>query len=117
MSQELKDYLDPSVKSILTSRGLKIIFNYYTGFDTEYQRLYSKFSKNELLSVQQSGNTGLYLKIPLRYGYKISYINPSTCKKSYIIEEDERMLNVQEFVETGINAVLEAYRLKIQGDY
>jgi hypothetical protein len=101
LSETLKDLLHPSIKTMITSRGVKITQNLYVAFDTEYQGIDAR--KNELLSVQLAGNVGLYLKIPRLYAYRMLYINPSNSAKSFIFVEGEYQNGVKQLIESSID--------------
>jgi hypothetical protein len=110
LSDTLKDILHPSIKSMITSRGVKLTQNLYVAFDTEYQGI--DVRKNELLSVQLAGNVGLYLKIPRLYPYRMQYINPSNATKSFIFVEGEYQNSVKQLIESSIDrAVKNLYKL------
>jgi hypothetical protein len=101
LSDTLKELLHPSIKSMITSRGVKIMQNLYVAFDTEYQGI--GVNQNELLSVQLAGNVGLYLKIPRLYPYRMMYINPSNANKSFIFVEGEYKTEVKCLIESSID--------------
>jgi len=68
--------LDPSIRKGLQKRGISIVQNLNTGFDTEYVNLDNK--NNKLLSVQFAQVVQNYVKLPLNSRYKLSKINPVT---------------------------------------
>ena len=68
--------IDPSLRSHLSKRGVSIMQNIYTGFDTEYKNIDIKW--NKLLSVQLAVNTRTALKLPLIEDYKLSSLEAST---------------------------------------
>jgi hypothetical protein len=110
LSDTLKDLLHPSIKSMITARGVKITQNLYVAFDTEYQGI--GVNQNELLSVQLAGNVGLTMKIPRLYDYRMLYINPSNSNKSFIFVEGEYKTKVQQLIESSIDhAVKNLYNL------
>ncbi len=105
LSETLKDLLHPSIKSMITSRGVKITQNLYAAFDTEYQGI--DVRQNELLSIQLAGNVGLTLKIPRLYAYRMQYINPSNSNKSFIVvEEGEYQNSVKQLIEASIDRTI-----------
>jgi hypothetical protein len=55
--------LDPSIRTKLVKRGVSIIQNIYTGFDSEFKNI--NLTLNKLLSVQLAVTTKTILKIPL----------------------------------------------------
>lgn len=110
LSETLKELLHPSIKSMLTSRGVKITQNLYVAFDTEYQGIGVR--QNELLSIQLAGNVGLYLKIPRQYVYRMQYINPSNAAKSFIVVEGDYQNGVKQLIEASIDhAIKTLYHL------
>jgi len=68
--------LDPSIRKGLQKRGISLIQNLNTGFDTEYVNLNNK--NNKLLSVQFAQVVQNYIRIPLSTRYKLIKINPLT---------------------------------------
>lgn len=65
--------LDPTIRQVLLKRGISIIQNIYTGFDTEYKTREVGF--NELLSCQLAITTKTYLKVPKKLLYSTSKID------------------------------------------
>lgn len=57
-------------------RGVTVIQNTYTGFDTEYELQDPKKNLNKLLSVQIATRCRTLIKIPLYKTHDISYIHP-----------------------------------------
>src|SRR5437762_12045552 len=78
--------LEPSLRSKLQKKGISIIQNIYTGFDTEYKRVDSKFYM--LISVQLALNTKILLKIPKYSKYELSSLHVLT-KESYKLNKNE----------------------------
>lgn len=76
LADQLYSKLDSSIRKKLQKRGISVIQNVYTGFDTEYVNKDKKF--NNLLSVQLAVNTDILLKVPFRNGYEIHQVNPKT---------------------------------------
>jgi len=73
--------IDPSIKDHLGKKGLSVVQNIYTGFDTEYYMFEDPIAlsrKNILLSAQLSVNTKTYLKIPKRVKYVAGGLNSLT---------------------------------------
>lgn len=68
--------LDPSIRKSLQKRGISIVQNLNTGFDTEYVNIDK--NNNKLLSVQFAQVVQNYVKLPLTSRYKLSKINPVT---------------------------------------
>lgn len=68
LSDELLHNLDTSIRSKITKKGLGIIQNIYTGFDTEYQVGDLK-KLNKLLSIQLSVSTKTSIKLPKNTPY------------------------------------------------
>src|SRR5947209_1469094 len=63
LSKEVYSKLDSSIRTKLQKKGITIIQNIYTGFDTEFKNIDLKY--NELLSVQLALNTKILLKLPI----------------------------------------------------
>lgn len=63
LANELYSKLEPSLRAQIQKRGVSIIQNTYTGFDTEYCNLTS--TTNKLLSAQLAVNSKTILKIPI----------------------------------------------------
>jgi len=73
LSKALLSKIDPSIRKKLLKRGISVIKNIYTGFDTEYVNLNMKF--NKMLSVQLAVNTKIYLRVPKYSEYDFSTID------------------------------------------
>jgi hypothetical protein len=56
--------INPILKDKISKRGLSIILNSVVGFDSEYELNSSLLKRNDLLSVQLAGTSGLVLKVP-----------------------------------------------------
>ena len=65
--------LDPAIKQLLLKRGITLIQNIYTGFDTEYKS--TEIGVNQLLSCQMAITTKTYVKIPKKLTFSISKID------------------------------------------
>jgi len=70
--------LDPYIRVQIQKRGITIIHNTYTGFDTEYVMKDEKKCLNRLLSVQTAIQSRTLLKLPMNKKYNISYVHPLT---------------------------------------
>src|ERR1700712_968926 len=57
--------INPVIKDKLSNRGISLIFNTYSGYDSEYELISSLNKTNELLSIQLAVNTGMYIKVPI----------------------------------------------------
>lgn len=68
--------LDPFLRIQLQKRGITIIQQTYTSFDTEYVN--KTTLTNELISVQSATATRTLVKVPLYRKYDISYTHPLT---------------------------------------
>lgn len=82
---ELYNILDPSVKMCLRRRGVSVMQNTYSGFDTEYELNKADITTNKLISVQLAVNTRTYIKIPLERIFEVSGINALNGEK-YLIK-------------------------------
>lgn len=74
--------LDQFLKAQTQKRGISIIQNTYTGFDSEYQLLNEKKCLNELVSVQTAVQCRTIIKIPLDTPFDLSYVHPVTSEVS-----------------------------------
>jgi hypothetical protein len=75
-SNELSVKLDPSIRIRIPKKGLSIIENIYTGFDTEYENVDNL--RNKLLSVQLSVNTRTLVRFPLNDNFNLEEIGVLT---------------------------------------
>lgn len=78
LNTNLLSRLEPYIRIQLQNRGISIIQNTYTGFDTEYELVNYKKSLNKLISVQLAIKTRTLVKIPLYSVQNISYVHPLT---------------------------------------
>lgn len=76
LGRRIYTLLDPSIRSIIQKRGISIIQNVYTAFDTEYHLLDESKQLNHLLSVQLASNTRLLVRLPAYNDFKMSYVHP-----------------------------------------
>jgi hypothetical protein len=72
----------PSIRANLQKRGISVIQNTYTGFDTEYHLLDQNSSLNKLFSLQMVKNTRLIIKVPNYTRYRFSHVQPLTTEIS-----------------------------------
>jgi len=79
LSQSIFDKIDPSVRVKLQKRGISIIQNIYTGFDTEYKNINSRY--NDLISVQLAVNTKTLLRLPKYSEYVLSSLDTLSGKE------------------------------------
>ena len=70
--------IDPYLRIQIQKRGISIIQNTYTGFDTEYTLANEKKFLNRLLSVQYAVQSRTIIKVPLYNLYDIAYVHPLT---------------------------------------
>src|SRR5437762_2302733 len=63
LSKEVYSKLDSSIRTKLQKKGITVMQNIYTGFDTEYKNIDLKY--NKLLSIQMAVNTKILLKLPI----------------------------------------------------
>lgn len=75
---DLTGRLDPSIRMQIQKRGVTVIQNTYTGFDTEYELIDQKDCINKLLSVQMAVQTRTLIKIPLYSSFNLSFVHPLT---------------------------------------
>lgn len=105
LAREVLGKVDSSIRLKLTKRGISVIQNTYTGFDTEYKNIDSK--NNKLLSVQMAVTSRIYLKMPLNKKYEISRLDISR-NKVYNIGLGEKINN--QVIDNYINESIEYYR-------
>jgi hypothetical protein len=79
LSLNIFSKIDPSVRAKLQKRGISIIQNIYTGFDTEYKNI--NFKYNDLISVQLAVNTKTLLKLPKYSEYVLSSLDTLSSKE------------------------------------
>ena len=82
LKDKLHSRLDQFVKSQIGNRGIGIVQNTYTGFDTEYESVKNSDNKNLLLSVQTAVQRRTILKVPCVDPYDIGYVHPITSEIS-----------------------------------
>lgn len=75
---DLTSRLDPYLKLQIQKRGVTIIENTYTGFDTEYELVDEKKHLNKLISFQLAIQSRTLIKIPLYKTYDIAFVHPLT---------------------------------------
>jgi hypothetical protein len=78
--ERLYTRLDQYLKLQIQKRGISIIHNTYTGFDTEYE--FKAKLKNKLISVQTAVQRRSIVKIPIKQPFDLSYVNPLTSEIS-----------------------------------
>lgn len=83
LKKKLFQMLDPSIRKALMKRGISIIQNINTGFDTEYVNVNAK--TNKLVSIQLAQNISTYMKFPIFKPYDICEVNPLT-NENYAIK-------------------------------
>jgi len=91
LKNDLLSRLDPYIRFQFQKRGITVIQNIYTGFDTEYELLDNKKNLNKLVSTQAAVQSRVLIKIPLYKTMDVSYIHPLTSEISnfYKPEPDE----------------------------
>lgn len=112
-SVNLKDVfnkIDPSIRVHLRKSGVSFMLNTYTGFDTEYQNIDSKY--NELLSVQLAVSSRIIVKLPLTFS-KYSFNKVNTLKGTvYGIEVKSKLIDydlIEENLTNRIKSIKSAY--------
>jgi len=75
---DLKSRMDPFIRFKMQKRGISIVQNIYSGFDTEFELISYEKSQNKLISLQLALTTKTYLKIPLNSVQNLSYVHPLT---------------------------------------
>ena len=103
--------LDPSIRSKLRKRGIKVTHTTNAGFDTEYQRL--EMDRNRLLSAQLAVSCTTLVEVPTITEYKFVKIDPLGSKKSdleFNLRDIEKQLINFECIERDINMYLNFLR-------
>lgn len=106
LSQTVFCKIDPSVRAKLQKRGISIIQNIYTGFDTEYKN--RNFKYNDLISVQLAVNTKTLLKLPKYSEYVLSSLD-TLSSKEYKIHYGEGFNST--LVQKSLNRCINEIRL------
>lgn len=65
LRRDILKFINPSIKDKISKRGISVVLNAVVGFDSEYDLKSSLEKRNELISTQLAGTTGLVLKIPI----------------------------------------------------
>ena len=98
--------LDPSLRNKLQKKGISIMQNIYTGFDTEYKNIDT--TRNKLISVQLAVNTKTLLKIPRYRNYELCSLDTLTNKvyKQEITSSKEfNYVKVEKTLNKSINEI------------
>jgi hypothetical protein len=80
----LRSKLDQYLKTQIQKRGITILENTYTGFDSEFEILDVKKNLNKMISAQTAVQRRTIIKIPLYHPYDVSYVNPLSSEISDI---------------------------------
>ena len=128
LSKEVYSKLDSSIRTKLQKKGITVMQNIYTGFDTEYKNIDLKY--NKLLSIQMAVNTKILLKLPIvDEDYYFSSVetltgkvNPINCASEKIKYEnilDEINISIKEVrmlkyktIDESINLLIKNLKLK-----
>lgn len=70
--------LDPALRIQIQKKGVTVLQNLYSGFDTEYELSNCRKNLNKLVSVQIAVQTRTLIKLPLNSILDISYAHPLT---------------------------------------
>lgn len=73
---DLISKVDPSLRFQIQERGISVIQNTYTGFDSEYELHNLSKHLNNLISVQLAVQGRTLIKVPVYKTMDISYIHP-----------------------------------------
>jgi hypothetical protein len=84
LKQSLFSRFDQYLKLQVQKRGITVVQNTYTGFDTEYESLNPVKNLNKLISVQTAIQRRTIVKVPLYNPYDISYVHPLTSEISNV---------------------------------
>src|SRR6185437_16079206 len=99
--------IDPSVRIKMQKRGISIIQNIYTGFDTEFK--YVKPCYNNLITVQLAVNTKILLKVPKYNDYELCSIDTLTGEEYKIDIKSEKAFRYS-MVEQSLNRIIKEIR-------
>jgi hypothetical protein len=108
LSKLFYNKIDPSIRKSLQKRGISIIQNIYTGFDTEYKNVNAK--TNHLLSVQLAVTTHTFIKIPKYKAYTLSTID-TLKNKDYKIKISKNSKFDYVKIENSLNDLIDSIRL------
>jgi hypothetical protein len=106
LTKNIFSRIDPSIRIKLQKRGISVIQNIYTGFDTEYKCI--KPGYNDLISVQLAVNTKNLLKIPKYSEYELSTLDTLT-GEVYKLNKDSEDFNFR-MVENSLNKSIKEIR-------
>lgn len=84
LREVLLSRFDQYLRFQIQKRGVTVIQNTYTGFDTEYQLDNPRKNINRLLSLQTAVQRRTIIKVPLYNPYDISYVHPLSSEISNI---------------------------------
>lgn len=112
IKREVKRRLHPYLNRRIAKRGISIVLNTFSGFDSEFELSSSKDMKNDLLSIQLAVTTSMYFKVPLQTGKAIESkdlnivgvcpIGENKCL-NVIVKSIEEALTKIRFIENGDN--------------
>lgn len=121
LSDEIYEKIDSSIKEKLRKKGINILQNIYTGFDSEYTSIDAR--NNKLISVQMAVNTKTFLKIPKIRKYEMSILDADKnvlyeLDKSSFLTIDKNNKTIERlkcsFIENSINyCITEIRRIKL----
>jgi len=100
--------IHPFIKSKLGNRGISIILNGFSGYDTEYYTIDEPKKLNVLLSGQIAANTAIYLRVPVVNVIPLHYtdISRDDCLMWGDTEKVKTALPSMDFVISSIRAML-----------
>jgi len=111
LTLKLYGKLDPSIRNKIQKRGVSILQNVYTGFDTEYKNIGPLH--NSLISVQLAVNTKTILKLPKYSKYELSTLdtlNNKVYKLNNLTSVPAKSFNYFK-IESSINKSIDDIRL------
>lgn len=76
LRDELLSRVDHYLRIQIQKRGITVMQNTYTGFDTEYVTKDEVKNLNEIVSAQTAVQERTIIKIPLYHEFNISHVNP-----------------------------------------
>lgn len=83
LKKSVVSMINPCLKNRLQNKGLTVLLNSITGFDSEYELKSSLHKSNELISIQLASNTSFYVKVPLTNREPVSIDDFNIDNKQY----------------------------------
>jgi len=119
LKSNLTNSLDPFLRVQIRKRGVSIIHNIYTSFDTEYELKDLGKNVNKLISVQVGVRSRTIVKVPLNTIQDISYVHPLTSEitnyykpKTFNLKDAEgnSKINEMSLINESLKLLIKTYR-------